>query len=246
MHRPTDDRAERVDSADRADGIDGVASADRVAPHHVAEGDTAARADMPEMPQMAIIMENTLSAIALRGLLSDMVPGIEVVCYRSLEEYREASPVVAHHFVSAEIAFRNPDLFQSIMRRTIVITEGSASPFRLTGYRTIDATMSEKEIVRAILQIHSSGHPASYAPYTHAEGCNAAKQSDTQLSLREKEVLALVVKGYINKEIADRLNISLATVIFHRNNISLKLNTRSIGRLTIYAVLNNIVALSEI
>ena len=239
MHRPTDDMAERVDSADRADATD------RVAPHHVAEGDTAARADIPEMPQMAIIMENTLSAIALRSLLSDMVPGIEVVCYRSLEEYREASPVVAHHFVSAEIAFRNPDLFQSIMRRTIVITEGSASPFRLTGYRTIDATMSEKEIVRAILQIHSSGHPASYAPHTHAEGC-AAKQSDTQLSLREKEVLALVVKGYINKEIADRLNISLATVIFHRNNISLKLNTRSIGRLTIYAVLNNIVALSEI
>lgn len=249
MHRPTDDSVERVDSVNRADGTDGVAGADRVAPHHVAEGDTAARADMPEMPQMpqmAIIMENTLSAIALRGLLSDMVPGIEVVCYRSLEEYREASPVVAHHFVSAEIAFRNPDLFQSIMRRTIVITEGSASPFRLTGYRTIDATMSEKEIVRAILQIHSSGHPASYAPHTHAEGCNAAKQSDTQLSLREKEVLALVVKGYINKEIADRLNISLATVIFHRNNISLKLNTRSIGRLTIYAVLNNIVALSEI
>lgn len=246
MHRPTDDSVERVDSVNRADGTDGVAGADRVAPHHVAEGDTAARADIPEMPQMAIIMENTLSAIALRGLLSDMVPGIEVVCYRSLEEYREASPVVAHHFVSAEIAFRNPDLFQSIMRRTIVITEGSASPFRLTGYRTIDATMSEKEIVRAILQIHSSGHPASYAPHTHAEGCNAAKQSNIQLSLREKEVLALVVKGYINKEIADRLNISLATVIFHRNNISLKLNTRSIGRLTIYAVLNNIVALSEI
>lgn len=246
MHRPTDNRVERVDSVNRTDRADGVASADRVATHHVAVGDTTARANIPEMPQMAIIMENTLSAIALRSLLSDMVPGIEVVCYRSLEEYREASPVVAHHFVSAEIAFRNPDLFQSIMRRTIVITEGSASPFRLTGYRTIDATMSEKEIVRAILQIHSSGHPASYAQHTHAEGCDAAKQSDTQLSLREKEVLALVVKGYINKEIADRLNISLATVIFHRNNISLKLNTRSIGRLTIYAVLNNIVALSEI
>lgn len=218
---------------------------DRVATHHAAEGDMAARAEMPEMPQMAIIMENTLSAIALRSLLSDMVQGIEVVCYGSLEEYRKASPVVAHHFVSAEIAFRNPDVFQPLMRRTIVITEGSASPFRLTGYRTIDATMSEKDIVRAILQIHSSGHPAGHAAHPHTEACEA-KQSDMLLSAREKDVLALVVKGYINKEIADRLNISLATVIFHRNNISLKLNTRSIGRLTIYAVLNNIVPLSEI
>lgn len=218
---------------------------DRVATHHAAEGDMAARAEKPEMPQMAIIMENTLSAIALRSLLSDMVQGIEVVCYGSLEEYRKASPVVAHHFVSAEIAFRNPDVFQPLMRRTIVITEGSASPFRLTGYRTIDATMSEKDIVRAILQIHSSGHPTGHAAHPHTEACEA-KQSDMLLSAREKDVLALVVKGYINKEIADRLSISLATVIFHRNNISVKLNTRSIGRLTIYAVLNNIVQLSEI
>jgi DNA-binding CsgD family transcriptional regulator len=70
--------------------------------------------------------------------------------------------------------------------------------------------------------------------------------SQPQLSQREQEVLALMVKGHINKEIADLLNISLTTVIFHRNNISEKLQTRSIGRLTIYAVLNNIVSLSEI
>jgi DNA-binding CsgD family transcriptional regulator len=52
--------------------------------------------------------------------------------------------------------------------------------------------------------------------------------------------------GRINKEIADELNISLSTVIFHRNNICEKLGTRSIGRLTIHAVLNNIVLMSEI
>jgi DNA-binding NarL/FixJ family response regulator len=66
------------------------------------------------------------------------------------------------------------------------------------------------------------------------------------LSQREQDVLRLMVKGHINKEIAQLLNISLTTVIFHRNNISEKLQTRSIGRLTIYAVLNNIVSLSEI
>ena len=66
------------------------------------------------------------------------------------------------------------------------------------------------------------------------------------LSTREREVLARVVKGYINKEIAQELNISLATVIFHRNNISDKLKTRSIGRMTIYAILNNIVQLTDI
>lgn len=193
-------------------------------------------------PEMAIISENTLSAMALRSLLSDVVPGIDVVCYRSIDEYREAQPVVAHHFVSASVAFHNPELFQPLMRRTIVITEGAATPFSLSGYRTIDATASESDIARAILEIRHAGHPMAHTE----EPKNDDVEREQLLSLREKEVLALVVRGYINKEIADELNISLATVVFHRNNICEKLNTRSIGRLTIYAVLNNIVTLGEI
>ena len=67
-----------------------------------------------------------------------------------------------------------------------------------------------------------------------------------ELSAREKDVLAEMVKGLMNKEIADKLNISTPTVIFHRNNICEKLGTRAIGRLTIYAVLEHIVELDEI
>ena len=193
-------------------------------------------------PQMVIITDNTLSAMALRTLLVDIANGIEVVCYRSLNEFSAAAEnVVAHFFVSAETVFHNPNYFRSIMRRTIVVTEGEASAFVQSGFRTIDATASEQEIVRSILQFHHAGHPSGHN-IDHAE----PTVEPSTLSAREREVLALVVKGYINKEIADMLNISLATVIFHRNNISEKLQTRSIGRLTIYAVLNNIVPLSEL
>ena len=194
-------------------------------------------------PQMVIITDNTLSAMALRTLLVDIAKGIEVVCYNSLDEFvATAEDVVAHFFVSAETVFRNPDYFRAIMRRTIVITEGEAPAFVQSGFSTIDATTSEQEIVRSILQFHHAGHPGGY-PMHHIK---QSVEPTITLSTREREVLALVVKGYINKEIADMLNISLATVIFHRNNISEKLHTRSIGRLTIYAVLNNIVPLSEL
>ena len=74
----------------------------------------------------------------------------------------------------------------------------------------------------------------------------AEKEYAELLSPREKDVLALTVKGYINKEIADRLNISSATVVFHRRNICEKIGSRSIGRLTIYAVMNGIVDLREL
>jgi DNA-binding CsgD family transcriptional regulator len=194
-------------------------------------------------PQIAIIQENTLSAMALRSLLSDMLPGIDVVSYSSIEEFNAAEARVAHYFISANILFHNTEMFRPFMARTMVITEGEASPFVQSGFRTIDATASEQEIVRRILHIHHMGHPGHVH---HHEAMPHEETTQQLLSARERDVLALLVKGRINKEIADELNISLATVIFHRNNIYEKLHSRSIGRLTIYAVLNNIVALSDI
>lgn len=200
------------------------------------------------VPQIAIISANTLEAMTLRSLLSDITPGVDVVCYHTIEEYTAAAPVVAHLFVSAKVLFENMELFRPLLRRTMVITEGDNTPFAQSGIRTIDATASESAIVRQILFIHQAGHPTGRHPHEmHKDGAERKNSDEVSLlSQREKEVLALLVKGYINKEIADKLNISLTTAIFHRNNISEKLKTRSLGRLTIYAVLNNIVSLSDI
>jgi DNA-binding CsgD family transcriptional regulator len=66
------------------------------------------------------------------------------------------------------------------------------------------------------------------------------------LSDREIEVMALIVQGYINKEIADRLNISLTTVITHRKNIMDKLGMKSVSALTIYAVMHGYVDINNI
>lgn len=196
---------------------------------------------MPQM-QMVIIMENSLSAMALRSILVDITPtSVEVVSYGSLAEYlaNKGEAQAAHYFVSASTIFHNSDYFRAVMRRTIVFVEGEASTFVQSGFRTVDITSSEQNIVRSLLQIHQAGHPHGNHPATKSE-------RPQLLSARECDVLALVVKGHINKEIADKLNISLATVVFHRNNISEKLQTRSIGRQTIYAVLNNIVSLTDI
>lgn len=200
------------------------------------------------MPQIAIISENTLAAMALRGLLSDITPDVDVVCYHDMEEFKAAAPTVAHFFVSAKVVFANMEMFRPLIRRTMVITDGDSSSFAQSGFRTIDTTASESAIVRQILHIHQAGHPSGRHPHDKESGGGVESRgvASSPLSQREKEVLALLVKGYINKEIADKLNISLATVIFHRNNISEKLKTRSIGRLTIYAVLNNIISLSDI
>jgi DNA-binding CsgD family transcriptional regulator len=68
---------------------------------------------------------------------------------------------------------------------------------------------------------------------------------DIVLSEREKEVVKLVAKGFINKEIADMLHLSIHTVITHRKNITTKLGIKTISGLSIYALLNGIIQPNE-
>ena len=66
------------------------------------------------------------------------------------------------------------------------------------------------------------------------------------MTMREIEVLSLVARGFINKEIADKLHISLTTVITHRKNITEKLGIKTISGLTIYAVMRGYVEADSI
>ncbi len=67
-----------------------------------------------------------------------------------------------------------------------------------------------------------------------------------ELSKREKEIVVCVVKGMTNKEIANKLFLSIHTILTHRRNISHKLQIHSPSGLTIYAIVNKLVSLSEI
>lgn len=65
------------------------------------------------------------------------------------------------------------------------------------------------------------------------------------LSEREIEVLKLLTAGNSNKEIANKLFISINTVITHRKNISQKTGIKSAAGLAIYAVVNKIIKLEN-
>jgi two-component system response regulator NreC len=61
------------------------------------------------------------------------------------------------------------------------------------------------------------------------------------LSKREKEVLPLVALGYNNRDIADKLFISVKTVEVHKANIRKKLQVDSYADLLRYSVKNHLV-----
>ncbi|MCT4599975.1 MAG: helix-turn-helix transcriptional regulator [Marinifilaceae bacterium] len=66
---------------------------------------------------------------------------------------------------------------------------------------------------------------------------------DATLTPREKEILSYIANGYLNKEIANKLNISVYTVINHRKNLTDKLGIKSIPDLINYANVNNLLDL---
>lgn len=67
-------------------------------------------------------------------------------------------------------------------------------------------------------------------------------ESNKQLTNREIEILKLIVQGCLNKEIADKLHISLNTVLSHRKNIISKTGIKTVSGLTFYCISNGFVS----
>ena len=186
---------------------------------------------MNHQPEIAIIDPNTLSCMGLQTLLEEIIPMATIRVFHSFGEFVDDTPdMYAHYFVSAQIYFEHTAFFRERRPRAIVLAGGENIP-QLSGVMTLNIYQSEKDLVKSILRMHEHGHHGGKHPQSDI--------MDTHdLSAREIEVLKLITKGLINKEIAENLNISLTTVISHRKNITEKLGIKSVSGLTIYAVMN--------
>lgn len=71
------------------------------------------------------------------------------------------------------------------------------------------------------------------------------KNDQGPISKREIIVLKEVVKGLTNQEIANKLFISIHTVMTHRKNITKKLGIKTVSGLMVYSLMNNIIDINE-
>lgn len=193
-------------------------------------------------PCFAIIDRNTLSYVALRHVLQDMFNHVDVFAYNTIEEFiRDSNRHFVHFFVSSDILFCNVEEFDTLKSQTTILYTGSAGNIERNGFRILDVSLSEDKIVEQLKHLQNTGKYENNISPT-----KSADDAIQRLSQREKDVLRLIVKGRLNKEIAGELGISMPTAIFHRNNICDKLQTRSVGRLTVMAVLSGLVDINEI
>jgi len=89
----------------------------------------------------------------------------------------------------------------------------------------------KEKILEALRELHEGGSPMNahiarkVVGYFQKE--KEIRNAEAQLSPREKEVLELLSKGFLYKEISDRLNIAIGTVQQHIHKIYEKLHVQN-------------------
>lgn len=184
---------------------------------------------MQPRPEIAVLTSNALTGIGLKTVLEKIIPTAEVCIYSDFDAFSQAGPErFFHFFVDARLFPAHAAFFRARRRKIILLTDSRSRPAH-AGMHTLNVFTSEERLVRDILQMHcgAHGHIVTPAP----EACRTVPLTD-----RETEVLTLVARGYINKQIADELGIGLTTVITHRRNLMEKLGVRSVAELILRAV----------
>ena len=195
-----------------------------------------------ERPKIAIVDANTLAALGLKQILQTVMPIMTVDTFGSFAELQSGHPdAYFHYFVAMSIVLENKEFFLERRRKTIVLTLSLDTMSQLSNFHCLCVNVPEQQLVRSLLTLQQHAHGRGEHLPPMPEMLRRKVLSD-----REIEVMSLIVQGYINKEIADRLNIGLATVITHRKNIMDKLGLKSVSALTIYAVMHGYVDINKI
>lgn len=174
--------------------------------------------------KIAIVTPCSLCGYGLKQILSEYFGQSNSRVFHSVDEFiHQPTDSYDLYFMMAEPILLNYDYFLPRRSKTIILTE---NPHGSAGFIT--------------LQIHTdlSSLIDSLQAILEKVATSAKEETQEELSSREVEVLKLITRGLINKEIADELCISLNTVLTHRKNITSKLGIKTVSGLTFYAMMN--------
>ncbi|HEX3007230.1 MAG TPA: response regulator transcription factor [Bacteroidales bacterium] len=105
------------------------------------------------------------------------------------------------------------------------------------------------ELIKAITEVHKGENFFSgELLYKLIQNINSPKSSVNgsqaeKLSAREIEVLKLIAAGLSNEDIANQLNVSLATIKSHRSSLLSKTGSNNTASLIMYALKNKLIDL---
>ncbi len=181
--------------------------------------------------KIAILSSCSIFSRGLQHILDEFFNQADTYTFHSIEELmNHGADNYELFFLSTENLVSQYEYFLPRKNRTIICTDAQnyKAPFHVL---QLNCTLSD-----TIDNLQSI--------FSKIEKPNKNNLRE-ELSTREKDVLRLIVKGLINKDIADKLCISLNTVLTHRKNITSKLGIKSVSGLTFYAMMNGLISENE-
>lgn len=173
-------------------------------------------------PELRFLNAYASGEEALRGIVPGQKPDVVVVDIKL--------PGMSGFECVAKLKVTMPDL------RVLILTTYQESDLIFNclraganGYLLKD--MPANELIQAIQQVHLGGAPMSMqiarkvVAYFHE--IKEPRPDTAKLTQREQEILSLLARGYLYKEIADKLGISLNTMKSHQHAIYEKLHVQS-------------------
>lgn len=196
--------------------------------------------------ESSVIIRNGISA-TLEKLASVKVHIVEVVSMDALCECMEVhSPdvLIVNPMFCGSFSLENMKKMYPSVKYTALIT----SYIDRNLLAKYDATLSVYDDIVSIERLFAGLSGGEYVTQDGEPqgGIVSGGMHTDVLSQREKEIIVCVVQGLTNKEIADKLFLSVHTVITHRRNISRKLQIHSAAGLTIYAIANKLIELDDL
>ncbi len=101
--------------------------------------------------------------------------------------------------------------------------------------------VATEKLIFAIQEVHQKGEYFGTVAAKLIDEMEDASEADRILSQREETVLTLLAEGLGNKEIAEKLDLSIRTVESHRHRIKQKLNISTSAGLVHYAIHQNLI-----
>ncbi len=184
------------------------------------------------------------SSIIFEGLSNVLYRGLPAIGLYRLGDIHELELVLNRHRLN--IVIINPLYIQSDKKHFLSLRQSKA------GLQWIGLVYSFFD--KDLLGLFDNTIQITDSPEVIISKLRSTKKPDHQfpeedktepLSERELDVLGQLARGLSNKEIADKLNISIHTVISHRKNITHKTGIRSQAGLTIFAISNKIISLED-
>jgi len=198
--------------------------------------------------KVIILDDHTLFLKGMDLILRESCDNCDVYAYQSIKKikedklnFNEFSLLISDIELPGEDAF---ELFTSLKNDypelpiLVVSMHKKHSVIKKCKALNIEGYLLKDEDEQLTIAIEKIINGEEYYSKTVTDFCKQTKKTLNVLSLREEEIIKLIVKGLSNNEIGEKLFLSTETIKTHKKNIRLKLDVYNNREIIEYAKKN--------